>query len=120
MRAIDVAPTISYLMRMPEPQNARGKIRLDMLSGTSRSAKSTSSTSATTTASSFRYEAADNLAGGGAANPVFAIGGSAFLKPWFDAYRAENPGRTITVTGDAAGRRRRSRPPSATSPRSSS
>ena len=92
MRAIDVAPTISYLMRMPEPQNARGKIRLDMLSGTpalvSRHPRH----------QRLPRPARPAQRGGGqpgrrsAANPVFAIGGSAFLKPWFDAYRAENPG----------------------------
>ena len=49
-------------------------------------------------------EAADNLAGGGAANPTFGIGGAAFLKPWFDAYRAEAPGGSITVAaGDSIG-----------------
>ena len=50
-------------------------------------------------------EAADNVAGTGAANPTFAIGGSAFLKPWFDAYRAEAPGGSLTVAaGDSVGR----------------
>ena len=105
MRAIDVAPTISYLMRTPEPQNARGQIRLDMLTGTSALREID-----ILDISDYHgqlvpiSEAADNLAGGGAANPTFAIGGSAFLKPWLDAYRAENPGRTITVTaGDAVG-----------------
>ena len=105
MRAIDVAPTISYLMRMPEPQNARGKIRLDMLSGTSALRELD-----ILDISDYHgqlvplSEAADNVTGTGAAKPTFAIGGSAFLKPWFDAYRAENPGGTITVTaGDAVG-----------------
>jgi 2',3'-cyclic-nucleotide 2'-phosphodiesterase (5'-nucleotidase family) len=99
MRAIDVAPTISYLLRMPEPQNTRGKIRLDMLSGTSALREID-----ILDISDYHgqlvplAEAADSL------GPTFPIGGSAFLKPWFDAYRAENPGGTITVTaGDAVG-----------------
>ena len=44
------------------------------------------------------------MGGTGAANPTFAIGGSAFLKPCFDAYRAEAPGEILTLTaGDAIG-----------------
>jgi 2',3'-cyclic-nucleotide 2'-phosphodiesterase (5'-nucleotidase family) len=39
-----------------------------------------------------------------AANPSFAIGGSAFLKPWFDIYRAEAQNGSITVAaGDSEG-----------------
>src|SRR5262249_43397039 len=49
-------------------------------------------------------EAADNLSGGGASNPSFAIGGAAFLKPWFDTYRAEATNGSITVAaGDSVG-----------------
>ena len=37
-------------------------------------------------------------------DPSFGVGGAAFLKPWFDIYRAEAPGMVITVTaGDAIG-----------------
>ncbi|MGH2650354.1 MAG: bifunctional metallophosphatase/5'-nucleotidase, partial [Actinomycetota bacterium] len=43
-------------------------------------------------------EAADTV------GPSFGIGGAAFLKPWFDAYRAENPTATLTVAaGDSVG-----------------
>jgi hypothetical protein len=31
LRAIDVAPTMAYLMRIPLPQQAQGEVRLDML-----------------------------------------------------------------------------------------
>ena len=34
-------------------------------------------------------EAADNVDATAADNPSFTIGGAAFLKPWFDRYRAE-------------------------------
>jgi 2',3'-cyclic-nucleotide 2'-phosphodiesterase (5'-nucleotidase family)/predicted AlkP superfamily phosphohydrolase/phosphomutase len=99
MRAIDVATTIAFLMGIPEPQNARGKIRLDLLTGTSSLREID-----ILDISDYHgqlvplSEAADSF------GPTFAIGGAAFLKPWFDAYRAENPGRTITLTaGDAVG-----------------
>jgi 2',3'-cyclic-nucleotide 2'-phosphodiesterase (5'-nucleotidase family)/predicted AlkP superfamily phosphohydrolase/phosphomutase len=100
MRAIDVAPTLAFLMGIPGPQNARGKIRLDLL-------EETTSLQEVHILDISDYhgqlvpltETADNLSGGGAANPEFAIGGAAFLKPWFDVYRAENPGHTLTVAG---------------------
>ena len=105
MLAIDVAPTLSYLMRIPEPQNARGKIRLDMLRGQSAVREVD-----ILDISDYHgqlvplAEAADNLSGGGSTNPTFPIGGSAFLKPWFDDYRAANPGGTMTVAaGDSVG-----------------
>jgi 2',3'-cyclic-nucleotide 2'-phosphodiesterase (5'-nucleotidase family) len=44
-------------------------------------------------------EAADNLSGGGSANPTFPIAGAAFLKPWFDRYRREATGGSITIAG---------------------
>jgi 2',3'-cyclic-nucleotide 2'-phosphodiesterase (5'-nucleotidase family) len=104
IRAIDLAPTVSYVLGVPEPQNARGKILLNLLQGTGNLREID-----ILDISDYHgqlvplSEAADNLAAP-AVNPVFAIGGSAFLKPWFDAYRAENPGRTITLTaGDAVG-----------------
>ena len=49
-------------------------------------------------------EASDNLPSPPGANPIFSIGGSAFLKPWFDRYQALEPTRTITVAaGDSVG-----------------
>ncbi len=49
-------------------------------------------------------EAADNVTTTGAINQTYNIGGSAFLKPWFDAYRREARNGSITVTaGDAVG-----------------
>jgi 2',3'-cyclic-nucleotide 2'-phosphodiesterase (5'-nucleotidase family)/predicted AlkP superfamily phosphohydrolase/phosphomutase len=99
LRAIDVAPTISFLLGIPEPQNARGKIRLDMLTGTA-SLREVDILDISDYHGQLvpLSEAADSF------GPTFAIGGAAFLKPWFDAYRAENPSRTITVTaGDAVG-----------------
>ncbi|HKG42803.1 MAG TPA: alkaline phosphatase family protein [Gaiellaceae bacterium] len=89
IRAIDIAPTLSFLMGIPGPQNARGRILYEAVAG----------------AGAFREvtildisdyhgqlpplsEASDNLASPGV-NSSFAIGGSAFLKKWFQTYEAE-------------------------------
>ena len=105
VRAIDLAPTLAYLMGIPGPQNARGKILRQLFPNPGQLKEIT-----ILDISDYHgqlvplTEAADTLAGGGAANPIFGIGGSAFLKPWFDAYRAEAPGGSITVAaGDSIG-----------------
>jgi 2',3'-cyclic-nucleotide 2'-phosphodiesterase (5'-nucleotidase family) len=100
VRAIDVAPTLAYLMGIPGPQNARGKILFKILKQGDDLREITvlniSDWHAQLTPLS---EAADNLAGGGASNPSFAIGGAAFLKTWFDTYRADARSSTIDLTG---------------------
>ena len=99
MRAIDIAPTIAFLMDFPGPQNARGKIRLDMLTGT-ESLREVDILDISDYHGQLipMSEAADTV------GPSFGIGGAAFLKPWFEVYRAENPGATITVAaGDSVG-----------------
>jgi 2',3'-cyclic-nucleotide 2'-phosphodiesterase (5'-nucleotidase family) len=100
LRAIDVAPTLAYLMGVPGPQNARGAILMKQ-----------------TTTPSFKQvtildisdyhgqliplsEASDTL------GPTFSIGGAAFLKPWFDWYRSatEAPnGSMLIAAGDSVG-----------------
>jgi 2',3'-cyclic-nucleotide 2'-phosphodiesterase (5'-nucleotidase family) len=98
VRAIDLAPTAAYLLAIPGPQNARGQILTSL-----------------TTSPSFKTwtildisdyhgqliplsDAADTV------GPTFGIGGAAFLKPWFDTYRAEAPNGSITVAaGDSVG-----------------
>ncbi len=99
IRAIDVAPTLSYVLGIPEPQNARGKILLNLLNGTTNLREID-----ILDISDYHgqliplSEASDTL------GPTFGIGGAAFLKPWFDVYRSENPGATITVAaGDSVG-----------------
>ena len=98
VRAIDLAPTLSYLMGVPGPQNARGRILYGITQGGS-------SLKEVTILDISDYhgqlvplsETADTL------GPSFLIGGAAFLKPWFDIYRAEAQ-KSITVTaGDAVG-----------------
>ena len=100
IRAIDLAPTIAFLMGFPGPQNASGKILYQLFPNPGQLKEVT-----ILNISDYHgqlvplSEAADTLSGGGASNPSFAIGGSAFLKPWFDAYRAEAPGGSITIAG---------------------
>jgi 2',3'-cyclic-nucleotide 2'-phosphodiesterase (5'-nucleotidase family) len=99
VRAIDMAPTMAFLMGVPGPQNARGRIMYGI----------------TPMAGQFKEftildisdyhgqliplsEAADSV------GPSFSIGGAAFLKPWFDVYRAEATMGSITVAaGDSVG-----------------
>ena len=92
VRAIDLAPTIAYLMDIPEPQNARGKVLLNIIKGGNRIYEFQILDIRLPRPARPLAEAADTVGGTGAANPTFGIGGSAFLKPWFDAYRAEAPG----------------------------
>ena len=100
VRAVDLAPTLALLMGIPGPQNARGRILYDILNNPG-------SLKEVTILDISDYhgqliplsEAADNVTGAGAANPTFGIGGSAFLKPWFDTYRAEATNGSITVAG---------------------
>jgi 2',3'-cyclic-nucleotide 2'-phosphodiesterase (5'-nucleotidase family) len=105
VRAIDVAPTLAFLMRIPGPQNARGQIRQDVIEHGNQLREIT-----ILDISDYHgqliplSEAADNVAGSGASNPSFTIGGSAFLKPWFDTYRAEAEDGSLTVAaGDSVG-----------------
>ena len=105
VRAIDLAPTISFLMNIPGPQNASGRIMYELTKGSGKYKEIT-----ILDISDYHgqlvplTEAADNVTGTGAANPVFAIGGSAFLKQWFDVYRAEAPGGSVTMAaGDSVG-----------------
>jgi 2',3'-cyclic-nucleotide 2'-phosphodiesterase (5'-nucleotidase family)/predicted AlkP superfamily phosphohydrolase/phosphomutase len=101
--AIDLAPTLAYLLGIDRPQNSSGRILHQI-----------------TTQPGFKTlqildisdyhgqlvpltDTSDNLAAPGA-NPAFTIGGSAFLKPWFDRFQSLEPSRTITVAaGDSVG-----------------
>src|SRR4029078_2436382 len=89
LRAIDVAPTLAFLMDIPGPQNARGGILNDAVEGTNELREVT-----ILDVSDFHgqlsplSEAADNLAAP-AVNAAFPIGGSAVLKEHFELYEAE-------------------------------
>ena len=99
VRAIDVAPTLSFLLGIPGPQNARGKILYELTKGAGQYKEIT-----ILDISDYHgqliplSEAADTV------GPTFAIGGAAFLKPWFDVYRDEAQGDHFTVAaGDSVG-----------------
>jgi len=100
VRAIDVAPTIAFLMGIPGPQNASGKILYRLTNGQGKYKEITF-----LDISDYHgqfvpvAEAPDTFSG-----PTFGISGAAFLKPWFDVYRAEAEGETFTVAaGDSVG-----------------
>ena len=100
VRAIDLAPTLAFLLGVPGPQNARGRIMYNLVANAASLREIT-----VLGISDFHgqliplSEASDTLSGGGSSNPAFSIGGAAFLKPWFDAYRAEAPNGSLTVAG---------------------
>lgn len=100
IRAIDLAPTIAFLMGFPGPQNARGRILYQLLPQPEQHEEIT-----ILNISDYRgqlvplFEAAETVAGSGARDPRFAIGGAAFLKPWFEVYRTEALGGAITIAG---------------------
>ena len=105
VRAVDLAPTLAFLMNIPGPQNARGKI-LYNLTGMPGQYKEITILDISDYHGQLipLSEAADNVAGTGALNPTFTIGGSAFLKPWFDLYRSEAPNGSLTIAaGDSVG-----------------
>jgi 2',3'-cyclic-nucleotide 2'-phosphodiesterase (5'-nucleotidase family) len=98
VRAIDLAPTLSYLLGIPGPQNARGKILYGITQGGSALKEVT-----ILDISDYHgqliplSEAADTI------GPTFGVGGAAFLKPWFDLYRAEAQNSITVTAGDAVG-----------------
>ncbi|MDP9492100.1 MAG: 5'-nucleotidase C-terminal domain-containing protein [Actinomycetota bacterium] len=101
IRAIDVAPTMSFLLGIPGPQNAQGRILYSIIKGKGNFREITilniSDWHAQLTPGG--PEASDNITGAGTTNPTFTIGGAAFLKPWFDAFRAEARDGVLTVAG---------------------
>ena len=111
LRAIDVAPTLSFVLGIPAPQNARGKIRYDIVDDTGDTREITILDISDWHGQAVPLaENADWVINAAAPfnttalGPVFAIGGSAFLKPWFDAYRKEAKDGSITVAaGDTIG-----------------
>ena len=80
VRAIDVAPTLAYLLDIPGPQNARGKILYRILDGGSLIEATILDISDYHGQLVPLAEASDNLSGG-QGGPTFSTGGSAFLKP---------------------------------------
>jgi 2',3'-cyclic-nucleotide 2'-phosphodiesterase (5'-nucleotidase family) len=109
VRAIDLAPTIAFLMGFPGPQNASGKILYNVMKGGDKMREIT-----ILDISDYHGQLVPLSETADTVGPSFTIGGSAFLKPWFDVYRAEAASvgegeeedefTSITVTsGDAVG-----------------
>lgn len=100
IRAIDLAPTIAFLLDIPGPMNARGKILRQLFPAPGQLREAV-----VLDISDYHgqltplFEPADLVNPSFFANPQFGIGGAAFLKPWFDVYRAEAPDGWLTVAG---------------------
>jgi 2',3'-cyclic-nucleotide 2'-phosphodiesterase (5'-nucleotidase family)/predicted AlkP superfamily phosphohydrolase/phosphomutase len=98
VRAVDLAPTLAYLLGIDRPQNSSGRILHQITT------KPTYRTLQILDISDYHgqlvplSDTSENLASPGV-NLTFPIGGAAFLKPWFDRYQALEPTRTITVAG---------------------
>ncbi|MEA2526904.1 MAG: 2,3-cyclic-nucleotide 2-phosphodiesterase / 3-nucleotidase / 5-nucleotidase, partial [Thermomicrobiales bacterium] len=105
VRAIDVAPTVAYLLDIPGPQNARGQILYSALAGGERLREVTILDISDYHGQLVPLSAtADDFEEEGAESQSAAVGGAAYLKPWFDAYRGEAKGLVLTITaGDAVG-----------------
>ncbi len=104
-RAIDLAPTAAFLLGVPGPGQASGRILYDLIAGGDRLRELTilhvsdfHGQLVPLSAPTDSFEAED------ASAPSAAVGGAAFLKPWFDHYRGEARDAAIVVTaGDAVG-----------------
>jgi 2',3'-cyclic-nucleotide 2'-phosphodiesterase (5'-nucleotidase family)/predicted AlkP superfamily phosphohydrolase/phosphomutase len=94
VRAIDLAPTVAYLMGIPGPQNARGRILYEALRHTQNLRELT-----LLDISDYHGQIVPLAEASDSFGPTFPIGGAAFLKPWFDAYRAEARDGSLTIAG---------------------
>jgi 2',3'-cyclic-nucleotide 2'-phosphodiesterase (5'-nucleotidase family) len=99
VRAIDLAPTIAYLMDIPGPQNARGNILYRILTGKQPKEITILNISDWHAQLTPLAEAADNVSSAGAANPTFPIGGAAFIDTWLDSYAAAAGNGVLRVSG---------------------
>jgi 2',3'-cyclic-nucleotide 2'-phosphodiesterase (5'-nucleotidase family) len=112
VRAIDVAPTLSFALGMPGPMNARGKILYRILERTHGLREITlldisdwhaQIPPAAAEAADFVL-AANGTPTATALGPTFNIAGAAFLTTWFNEYRKEVRDGSLTMTaGDSFG-----------------
>lgn len=99
VRAIDLAPTIAFLMDIPSPAQSRGRILYEILEQPGQFKEIT-----ILDISDYHGQLEPLSERSDSFGPSFGIGGAAFLKPWFDVYRLEARDGSITVTaGDAVG-----------------
>ena len=99
VRAIDVAPTIAYLMDIPAPLNARGSILYDILAEKKLKEITILNISDWHAQLAPLAETADNVSTAGALNPTFSIGGAAFIDTWYEQFEADAAGDVIRVNG---------------------
>ncbi len=99
IRAVDIAPTLSLLLGIPGPQNARGKILYQLFPSPGQLKEVT-----ILDISDYHGQLIPLAETADSVGPSFGIGGSAFLKPWFDLYRNEAPNGSLTIAaGDSVG-----------------
>jgi 2',3'-cyclic-nucleotide 2'-phosphodiesterase (5'-nucleotidase family) len=99
IRAVDIAPTIALLQDYPGPQNARGRILYQLFPSPGQLKEVTILDISDYHGQLIPLSEASDTFG-----PTFGIGGSAFLKPWFDIYRGEAPNGSLTIAaGDSVG-----------------
>ena len=94
VRAIDVEPTIALLLGIPGAQNADGRILNELFERPGRLKEIT-----ILNVSDFHGQLVPLAEASDSFGPSFGIGGAAFLKPWFDVFRGEARGGSITVAG---------------------
>jgi 2',3'-cyclic-nucleotide 2'-phosphodiesterase (5'-nucleotidase family)/predicted AlkP superfamily phosphohydrolase/phosphomutase len=99
VRAIDLAPTIAYLMDIPGPLNARGSILYRILKEKRLNEVTILNISDWHAQFAPLAETADTVTSAGASNPTFSIGGAAFIDTWYEQYEADAMGKVIRVNG---------------------
>ena len=85
VRAIDLAPTIAFLLRVPGPANARGEILYDLLTHSDHYKEAT-----ILYISDFHGQLTPLSQAADTFGPSFAIGGAAYLKTWFETFTPES------------------------------
>jgi 2',3'-cyclic-nucleotide 2'-phosphodiesterase (5'-nucleotidase family)/predicted AlkP superfamily phosphohydrolase/phosphomutase len=112
IRAIDVAPTLSFLLGIQGPMNARGKILFSIVEDKANMREITlldvsdwhAQIPPATAESSDFVLAANGAPTATALGPTFNIAGAAFLTTWFNEYRKEGRDGVLTMTaGDSFG-----------------
>lgn len=102
VQAIDLAPTIAFLMDIPAPAQSRGDILYDIFVGGGQFREVT-----ILNISDYHGQLVPLSETADSVGPSFAIGGAAFLDTWFDIYRAEsskqNVGTLLVAGGDSIG-----------------
>jgi 2',3'-cyclic-nucleotide 2'-phosphodiesterase (5'-nucleotidase family) len=84
IRAVDLASTIAFLLDIPGPINARGKILYKLFPSPGTNKEAT-----ILYLSDFHGQLTPLSQTADTFGPSYGIGGAAYLKPWFDWYRAE-------------------------------